>query len=261
MIELRYDCIRAELGPDLAARFRPLARDEETERFLARYGGRPHGFFATKLMELAYSFASSYDVHGQLGAYPMHLLSEQAFGDLLEGARARALLDVGAGAGYVTEHARAHADEIVCTETSRPLVRRLAARGFEAHAIDLTVRSLGRRFDLVCCFNVLDRTARPLTLLRAALDHVANGGRMLLAIPLPLSPHVHVKGGTVAPRERLPSAAASWEQAARELSEQLFPPLGCTVQRLARTPYLSRGDSHAPLYALDAAVWVVQRGS
>lgn len=259
MIALRYDCDLAALGPDLAARFRPLVRDEETERFVAHHGERPHGYLATKLMELGYAFASSYDVHGLFGAYPMHLLSRGAFFDLIDGRAVRTLLDVGAGAGYVTEHARTLAEEIVCTETSAQLVRRLRSRGFRAEPIDLTVQPLGRSFELVCCFNVLDRTARPLSLLRAARDHLAEGGRLLLSIPLPVTPHVHVRGGTVAPRERLPSASPHWELAARELSEQLFPPLDLAVQRLARAPYLSRGDRHAPLYALDTALWLLTR--
>jgi SAM-dependent methyltransferase len=259
MIALRYDCDRSALGPELAARFKPLEADHESERFIAQYGDRPYGVLSTRLMELGYAFASSYDVHGLFGAYPMHMLSALAFADLLEGRRVRTLLDIGAGAGYVTERARGHADDIVCTETSAPLARRLRARGFVAEPLDLTVDPLGRRFELVCCFNVLDRTARPLSLLRAARDHLDDGGRLLLSIPLPVTPHVHVKGGTVAPRERLPSLARQWELAARELSEQLFPPLDLTVQRLARAPYLSRGDRHAPLYALDAAIWLLTR--
>ena len=36
----------------------------------------------------------------------------------------------------------------------------------------------------------------------------------------------------------------------------LLLPAGLEIERLARCPYLSRGDAHAPLYVLDAAVWV-----
>ncbi len=256
--ELVYDCDRIRLGAPLAARFQPLARDEEVDRWLARWRARPHGLWATKLVGLLERFVTTYEAHGLLGAYPMHMLSERAWGELL-GGRVRALLDVGAGAGYLTERARAWCDEIVCTETSRALRRRLAARGFAPSDRDLTDAPLPRTFEAVSCLNVLDRTARPLTLLRSLVDHLAPDGRLLISFPLPPAPHVHVAGGTTAPSERLPSLAADWETAARELSERLFEPAGLTILRLARVPYLSRGDIHAPIYALDAALWVLTR--
>jgi len=261
LIELVYDCHRDRLGSSLAARFIPLARDDETNAWLAHWQERPHGWLSTRLVQVLERFASTYDVHGLLGAYPMHLLSSRAWSELLGGTRARTLLDVGAGAGYVTEGARAWFDEIVCTETSRPLLRRLEARGLTARAIDLTDQPLDGRFDVVSCFNVLDRTARPRALARALVAALHEGGRLLLSIPLPLSPHVHVAGGTVAQSERLPAVAGGWESAARALSERLIAPLGLTIDRLARVPYLSRGDAHAPLYVLDAALWVCSRVS
>lgn len=257
MIELRYECDRARLGANLADKFAPLARDAETDAFLARWQERPHGFWQTTLHELLARFMSSYDAHGLLASYPMHLLSEQAWGELLGGERRATLLDVGAGAGYVTEQARAWFDRIVCTETSAKLAARLRARGFSVHERDLTVSGLGEQFDVVSCFNVLDRTERPLSLLAALAEHVRPGGRLLLSIPLPPSPHVHVAGGTRAPRERLPSVALDWETAARELSEQLFLAHGFEIVRIARVPYLSRGDRYASIYVLDAALWLL----
>ena len=259
MIDLRYDCERERLGPALAARFRPLTRDEETDAWLAQHA-RPHGVIATKLAELLGAFATTYDVHALLGVYPMHLLSERAWGDLLVGQSVASLLDVGAGAGFVTARARVWANELVCVETSRGLVRRLQRRGLAAHHADLSTTSLGRAFDAVCCFNVLDRTARPLSLLAALIAHLAPQGRLLISIPLPPAPHVHVRGATIAPTERLPSVASDWETAARELSERLFAPAGLSVQRLVRVPYLSRGDAYAARYVLDAALWVLRLG-
>lgn len=253
--ELRYDCDRDRLGPALAACFRPLARDAATDAWLTNHA-RPHGWWRTKLTEWASSFVSSYDAHGLLGAYPMHLLSEHAFGELLEGAHHASLLDVGAGAGHVTEHARTLFDEIVCTETAHQLARRLAARGFVVHELDLTQQTLARSFDVVSAFNVLDRTPEPLRLLRSLVAHTRLGGLVLISIPLPISAHVHVRGGTSAPTERLPSLAADFETAARELSERLLQPAGLTVTRLSRLPYLSRGDVYRPLYVLDSALWV-----
>jgi SAM-dependent methyltransferase len=259
MSELVYDCERARLGDALAAVFRPLGRDAALDTWLAAWGARPYGWLATQLSGLLSAFVSSYDAHGLLGGYPMHLLSDEAWGALLDHTRAGSLLDVGAGAGYVTAFARGWFDEIVCTETSRPLARRLRARGLSAREVDITEQSLGRAFDVVSAFNVLDRTVAPVSLLRSLVSHTHPGGRLLLSIPLPAAPHVHVKGGTAAPRERLPSVAPDWETAARELTERLLLPAGLRVTRLSRLPYLSRGDAACPLYVLDSALWVCER--
>lgn len=253
---LRHDADLNALGADLAARFVPLAPDDEREQWLRDLGARPHGRFTTALVGWLDGFASSYDVHGWLGAYPMHLLGARAWGELMGGARRASLLDVGAGAGYVTVGARPYFERITCTETSRALQRRLRKRGFEVLDLDLSSRPLARRFDVVSCFNVLDRTPRPLTLLRALKALLAPRGLLLLSLPLPARPHVHVRGGTIAPSERLPVRAERWEQAARELSEQLLVREGLSIERLSRVPYLSRGDAYSPCYALDAALWV-----
>jgi SAM-dependent methyltransferase len=260
-LALTYDCDRQALGPVLGPRFVPLARDPELTAFLEGPGKRPHGYLATKLMAMVASFTSSYDMHGLFGAYQMHLLSSRAWGELLGERVHESLLDVGAGAGYVTEGARPYFRELVCTETAERLRRRLAQRQLPTLAIDLTSSSLGRTFSVVSCFNVLDRTARPLTLLRSLVEHVQPGGLLLLSMPLPAAPHVHVEGGTIAASERLPSIAADWESAARELSERMIMPLPLSIERLSRVPYLSRGDAYAPLYLLDAALWVCRRVS
>jgi SAM-dependent methyltransferase len=252
--EFQFDCQREKLGPVLSKRFRPLPRDAAFESWLREWGARPHGWVATTLTTWAAAFVSTYDAHGWVGSYRMHLLSPEMWGDLLGGERRKSLLDVGAGAGYVTAGAKAYFEEIVTTETSEPQRKRLLQRGFDARADDLTSASLNRRFDVVSAFNVLDRTARPLTLLRSLKAH--SSGLLLLSMPLPARPHVHVKGGTTSPSERLPSFANDWETAARELSERMLEPAGLKVERLARAPYLSRGDTQAPMYALDDAIWV-----
>jgi len=250
-----YECDRARLGAELASRFAPLSPDAERDAWLARYATAPHGFWATRLSQAILPFSTAYQVHGWLGMYPMHLLSAEAWRELLGAGPFDHLLDVGAGAGYVTEGARALFRRITCTETSSAMLRRLKGRGFDTHAGDLTLLP-ERAFDVVSCFNVIDRTARPLTLLRAVASRAKQDGRVLISVPLPLSPHVHVAGGTIAPDERLPLDAHDWESAARVVTEQVIGPAGLTVQRLARVPYLSRGDANRTLYVLDAGVWL-----
>jgi SAM-dependent methyltransferase len=253
--DLQFAADTSALGR-FAPSFRPLARDSEREAWIAHYAARPHGAWITRLGGLLDALVSSYDVHGLLGTYPMHLLSRAEWGELIAQARHRSLLDVGAGAGYVTEGARDYFQQIDCTETSRFLRRRLKQRGFAVHALDLSKESLGRQFDVVSCFNVLDRTPRPFSLLRALRAHLAPHGRLLLSLPLPISAHVHVAGGTISASERLPAAARSWEGAVSELSEQLLEAHGFNIERIARVPYLSRGDPGQDLYVLDAALWV-----
>ncbi|HEY6878990.1 MAG TPA: methyltransferase domain-containing protein [Polyangiales bacterium] len=254
MDEFQFDCDRDKLGPVLGPRFKPLPRDEAFEVWLREWGEKPHGFLTTTLTTWAAAFVSSYDAHGWIGSYRMHLLSPEMWGDLLDGQRFGSLLDVGAGAGYVTAGASAYFDHIVATETSEPQRKRLQERGIEAHGEDLTTASLQRKFDVVSAFNVLDRTLRPLTLLRSLIAHASQ--LVIVSMPLPARAHVHVKGGTRSPLERLPTLADDWETAARELSERMLEPAGLEILRLARAPYLSRGDTQQRMYSLDDAIWL-----
>jgi SAM-dependent methyltransferase len=255
---LLYTADRTALGPALGERFVELTRDAATEAWLADVGARPHGFVTGALVSVLARFESIYEVHGRLGAYAMRLLSAEQLALLIGPGPHGRWLDVGAGAGFVTAELAPAFSEVHCTETAAQLRRRLSARGFHVHDIDLSTAALDQRFDVVSCFNVLDRTARPLALLRGLARQLAPGGRLLLSMPLPPSPHVHVAGGTVAPAERLPATPRSFEGAARLLTEALLLPAGFEVERFTRVPYLSRGDAGAPYYALDAALWVLR---
>ncbi len=183
----------------------------------------------------------------------------------LLGARAHGrVLDVGAGSGGVTATLASFASELVATETSGPAVRRLRARGYRAHLLDLTEASAAlamgpEPFDVVACLNVLDRAERPRALLDAALGHLAPGGALIVATPLPYVP-LHFRGGRrVVPLEPLPITGSSWEAAARSTAERVLEPAGLEVTAIARTPYFSAGDAAYPLHVLDAAIFVCTR--
>ncbi len=258
----RYDCDLARLPTALARAFVPLAPDAETRAFLAR---PPHGRFATHARDALAAWLSDYDANALLGFYPMHLLSTAQWRTLL-GPRAHGtLLDVGAGSGDVTAALAPLFHGVTATETSRGMARRLRARGYACHALDLAEAPLPAgahaRFDVVALLHVLDRARRPLTLLERACALVADDGRLLVATPLPLSTHVHVAGGTVDAEEVLPTDddARDWEPAVAALVTHVLAPLGLCVERLARAPYLSRGDAHAARYALDDAILVLRR--
>jgi SAM-dependent methyltransferase len=259
---LAFDCDRRALPSELAARFAPLADDGAARAFAERARAAPHGAAATFAYGLLRRALSDYDAYGWLGMYPMHLLSTAQFADLLAPALQRPrplrLLDVGAGDGGVTARAAPLFAQVTATEASRPLRRRLRARGFSLLALDLEREPVPDAlcFDAVLCLNVLDRCAYPRTLLAHARTALASGGLLLVSIPLPLRPHVQRGGQTVAPEEPLPEPLPTWELGAASIARELLTPCGLAIERLARAPYLSRGDARTPLYALDAALFV-----
>lgn len=253
----RYDADRSALA-ELGERFDPLAPDAETERWLSEHG-TPHGAVRSWAVEMLARVMSSYDAHGITASYPMHLLSTAQWRSLVAGGQR--LLDVGAGAGYVTHYARPLFESIACTETSKQLARRLRARRFEVIEADLgeSQHTPEKPYDVIACLNVLDRTPYPRRLLARLGALCGSSTRLLIAVPVPIAAHVHVRGATISPTERLPDDAQTWEAATLALSRELFVPAGFSVTRIARAPYFSRGDRHAALYALDDAIWVLQR--
>ncbi|MEQ9079128.1 MAG: methyltransferase domain-containing protein [Sandaracinaceae bacterium] len=247
------DCDRDRLPPALRRCFRPLPPDPAIEAFVAH--ARPHGALRAALHGQLRRVVSDFDADGLLGTHPMALLGEASWEALL--GRGGRLLDVGAGSGDVTAHARALFDEIVTTETSPAMGRRLRRRGFRCHRVDLSRDALPAEeapFDAVALLNVLDRCDRPRSLLRAARAALGPGGRLLLSVPLPARPHVDRGGATVDPDEPMAGYGETWEEALVDLCEGLLGEL--EIERIARAPYLSVG---ARLHALDAAL-VVARG-
>ncbi len=248
------DCARERLPEALRSRFAPLPPDVVVEAFEARVA--PHGALRSVLHATLRRVVSDFDADGWLGTHPMALLGPASWEALV--GRGEALLDVGAGSGDVTAEARGLFARIETTETSRAMARRLRRRGFVCHRVDLADGARLGRFDVVSLLNVLDRAARPRTLLAAARDHLAPGGRLLLSVPLPARPHVDVGGATVDPDEPLGGDGETWEEALGSLVATCVRPAGLEVTRLARAPYLSRGSRARPLHRLDAALVVAR---
>lgn len=261
-LRLEYDCDRTRLSPLVHDRFVRLELDAGTHAFLEA-NQKPHGAIATVAKRALCTFLSDYDANALLKMYPMHVLSTGHWERLRGGTRGGRLLDVGAGMGDVTAAAAPLFDEVVTVETSGAMARRLRQRGFRCEEIDLAeaapaaLEALGT-FDVVALLNLLDRCARPITLLDRARARLGPEGRLVVAVPLPLSAHVHAAGHTVDPEELLPPAGGSWESAASLLAERLFGAAGLEIVSLSRVPYLCRGDAGAPLYILDDAVFVAR---
>jgi SAM-dependent methyltransferase len=217
-----------------------------------------HGRVRTYAQRLARLYLSDFDANALTGMYPMMLLPEHAFRQLLEGHGGGRLLDVGAGSGDVTAALAPCFDQIETTEVSRGMARKLAQRGFPCHALDLTEAPLpDHGFDAVSLLNVLDRCRRPRRLLRNCLEALRPGGTFIVALALPYSPFYFDGPSTPEPLERLECDAgpkSTWEDSARRFIERDLLPLDLSLQRFVRAPYLSAGDSKRSLYELDDVV-------
>ena len=296
---LQYKCRleRMRDNPLLQASFTQSEYDEGTALFFDTYCRQ-----APIARNLASPFLqmvmSRTDANALLGRGQMHVLTTEQARRLLghwEGPSERdsgesaatvgpwRMLDVGAGDGNVTRQLAPLVDEVVTTEVSTGMVRRLRAGGFRcAETVDLTPAGLGAAlgedspsepFDLVACCNILDRCSKPQSLLRDMRNLLRPpgggrpGGRLLLAVVLPFSPFVEMGTKKAAPEETLPMQGgrcvdrASFERSVQVMAEKVLEPAGFVVESWTRLPYLSAGDLTYPYYVLNDAVFVLSRSS
>jgi SAM-dependent methyltransferase len=255
--KLQYGCDVADLPTYLQERFVELEADESTRKYLANAATQRAGWALTACHWVCCQLMSDFDANGLLGIYPMHLLGRAQWQRLLGEHPGGRLLDVGAGSGDVTTQLAPLFDHVTATETSRSMAWRLRRRGFDARLTDVVAKGVpDSPYEAISCLNVLDRCSHPMSLLRQLNTGLRPGGRLIVSLPLPLSPFVY-RGPLVAdPEETLPCDAPTFEQGAAALVEQVLGPLGLEVEAWSRTPYLSGGDAHQAAYVLDAAVVV-----
>lgn len=241
------------LSPLLRRCFVPLDTRPALQAWAKRV--EPHGIFLQRAYEVLRGFASDFDLDAWLDMHALFLLDTESWESLIGKDRRRSLLDIGAGRGDVTAHLARLFDEVWATETSRAMVRRLAARGYRAIAVDLAERDpfANRRFSVVSLLNVLDRCPRPRTLIDRALGYLDSDGLLILATPLPFRPHVDLGSTTIDPDEPLAIHSDCFETAMNELTATLSD---VEILRWTRIPYVSQGDLRTPLVALDAALLV-----
>jgi SAM-dependent methyltransferase len=257
---LRYDADVLALSPRIRDRFITLECDADTDAFLTAAQRGRHSWLRTRAQRLLRAFMSDFDANGLLDMYPLHVASTAQWRALLGAQRVPRLLDVGAGYGGVTRTLLPFAEHVVATELSQPMARSLRRMGVECHALDVTSTDLpGERFDLISCLNVLDRTARPKTMLRRLVERLQPEGRLLIALVLPYRPFYYQGAATPEPLERLACSDPVWERALSQLAERELEPLGLTLLHVARAPYLSFGDTERGLYQLDDALLVLRK--
>ncbi len=259
-LHLRYGCDRQRLAPALADAFVELDADASTRAWIDRAIDNPQSPAITAARNAAMKSVSLYDANALVGAYSMRVLSAGQWRALLGPAPRGRLLDIGAGDGGVTSELAELFDEVVTTELSGPMAQRLRAEGWACHEIDLAVEDLpgGGVFEVVSLSNLLDRMSHPLALLVRLRKLVTPGGRVAVAVPLPITQAVYSGTRTLPAAQSLPRRPRDWEGAASVLYHEVFEPRGYRIESLSRAPYLCRGEAADPVKVLDDAIFVLR---
>jgi 2-polyprenyl-3-methyl-5-hydroxy-6-metoxy-1,4-benzoquinol methylase len=140
------------------------------------------------------------------------------------------------------------------------MAKNLRRAGFRCLEADLAQEAApGAPYDLITCLNVLDRCARPRSLLENLVRALSPGGRLVIATPLPFDAFFYRGAVSHDPVERLELPRESWELSVARLVTEVLEPLGLEIEAISRVPYLCRGDAERPLYVLDDALVVSRR--
>eukprot|EP00924_Labyrinthula_sp_SR-Ha-C_P006549 snap_masked-scaffold_38-processed-gene-1.39-mRNA-1 protein AED:0.06 eAED:0.06 QI:0/-1/0/1/-1/1/1/0/293 len=185
------------------------------------------------------------------------------------------LLDVGAGDGGITQRflqSLPNLSTVTVTETSFYMKKRLSHLNLPNNA-DLNVFSPEEMensrstYDLILCFNVLDRCSEPSKLLKQMKQKLNDEkSTLVLAVVFPWCPFVESNASQEKPQEILNCMegfscknGASFETSCSRFIVEYLLPIGFELISWSRVPYLCQGDSNAPYYSLSDCIMVLQR--
>ncbi|EGD81495.1 hypothetical protein PTSG_02213 [Salpingoeca rosetta] len=170
------------------------------------------------------------------------------------------LLDIGAGDGGVTAELAPLFQHVDVTETNRMMRWRLAQYPDWTCHDEQTWKDTPYRFDVITCFNVLDRCELPWTLLQDMRDKLTPNGHLVVALVLPYSPYIDDHGPRGRrPREQLQLFGACYEDYINAFHHFVAQPLGMEITAIARAPYMCEGDMYKPFYLLHDFIIVLRR--
>lgn len=259
------------LPAQCSAKFVRLHCDEESSEFVKNSESAPYSEAWCKARSMFSCLLGRYTADAVLNMSRMFVLSTDHWKQLIHREEpavtgkpaAGRLLDIGAGDGDITMRAARLFAEVVATENSWMLARRISQKGLTAAHCG-SVREAGLcngDFDVVSCLNLLDRIDDPLSLLEDIKDALKPDGLAVLAVVLPFCPTVIDGAVQRPPRCRLDipgCGQASWEECAGALCK-IVEASGFDLVSLSRVPYMSHGDSRRAIYTLDDAILVIQK--
>ncbi|XP_023936413.1 protein-L-histidine N-pros-methyltransferase isoform X2 [Bicyclus anynana] len=257
-----YRVDKSHLSPELQEKFVQLEPDDETKEFLSSSIDKSSWVWTQIWYLLAKAvlkyFWTITDINGWLGRGSMFVLSSSQARQLLGAAgrganNAGSLVDIGAGDGEVSRRFAHLYTNRYATEISASMRKALSSKGFAL--LDTEEWWREQRFDCVCMLNLLDRCARPRSMLRQAKAAIAPDGVLLLALVLPYKPYVEVTSDHK-PEERLPIQGVNFEEQAASFIQIMRDEIGFELAAWSRAPYLCEGDFAQAYYWLDDSVYV-----
>ncbi|CAD5235130.1 unnamed protein product [Bursaphelenchus xylophilus] len=242
------------VADDLKQLYYPLSIDAETYEFLNTSISTSQSFCLQVFYGLCSIFlqtvATKTTINGILDRGKMFVFSSEQLGAFL-GANAnwnredKAVLDLGAGDGHVTQKFSPYFKKIYVTEASSIMEYRLKQKGFELLPKD-DWTSKGP-FNLISALNLLDRFFDPAKLLRDILSVAQRDNCLvIMAIVLPIRQYVefHPDGTRKTQADTVINVTGRhYEEHLNTLITNVLRPNGFELVRWAKVPYLCEGDS------------------
>lgn len=124
-----------------------------------------------------------FEASGQARRLQANGLIDEIARSIPSGTLQRGLLDIGAGSGHLVEAALARGWDAEGVEPSRWLCARAREKNLVVHEGVLPLAGVGRNFGIVTLIDVIEHVSDPLALLRAASEHLAPDGLMVIVTP------------------------------------------------------------------------------